>query len=170
MNKNTIGYIACSAALLLGAAPSAFADAVYAKGDWALLADGDLLVFDISKPNKEVDTIKIGNATDVTVTGCNAIVTTDDGKSKGIAVVDLTKYDDLTADLCSSGDDGSGACGPVTYDPDEQVLSIPCVDAFGTTFTLDMKRRGNSDNWHIDFIKDIAAPTSDSDQNKGDDD
>ena|GEM_PF-7086407 len=173
MNKNTIGYIACSAALLFGAAPSAFADAVYAKGERILLADDNLLVFDTGDPDTPLVTIPVGDATDVTVAGCNAIVTTDDGNAKKIAVVDLAGLGDTTADLCSSGD-GDNACGPVTYDPDAQVLSIPCVDAFGTTYTLDMKRRGKSDNWHIDFIKEVTDKESnsgsDSDNADGDDD
>jgi hypothetical protein len=155
MRKKIISFALLISAVSFGPVNSVFADAVYAKGERVLLADDDLMIYDTNDPDTPLEKIEVGNATDVTVSGCNAVVTKGDIGSKEIVVINLTDYDEyLTPGFCN--DDDVKACSNVTYDPDESILSIPCVEAFGKVFTLDMKQRGNSENWQIEFIEEIV--------------
>lgn len=152
MRKKVVSFAVAILAISFGSANLAFADSVYAKGDRVLLADDDLYIYDTSEPDQYLEKITVGDATDVTVSECKAIVTTDNGFAKGIFVVDLATNKNLP-DFCSSdGEHTDDRCN-ATFDPRESVLTIPCVEAFGGMYTVQMKQRGNSDNWYVSFIE-----------------
>ena len=131
----------------------ALAEAVYVDQGKILLADEDLMIFDVSDPGTPLHTVTIGGATDVAVADCQAVVTSTVDGIKSLTVIDLNDHlEHLGGEFCSSS---TSACGEVTYEPNESVLTIPCVDALGATYTLEMKQRGNSDNWYIQFLEEV---------------
>jgi hypothetical protein len=155
-------------AIGIAAASPALGDAVYAKGDWALLADGDLFVIDLDNGPTTLVTGTVNAATDVTVANCRAVVTTTDGSgASGVEVIDLpfalpavlpdVVADDAIADLCPNDvvivdPDECRA----SFDPTSNVLIIPCVDTFGGRYTARMARRGNSNNWEVTFLEEVT--------------
>jgi hypothetical protein len=138
----------------------AIADTVYANSKTALIADDDLLYYRADTGESGVLAPEIG-ATDVTVVGCKAIVTSGAYGAKTVQTIDLIDNQDVDPGFCKK-------CTEAVYDPDEGVLSIPCVEVFGTVYTLDMKQRGNSNNWYVDFF--AESPKSDDDDDGWDDD
>jgi hypothetical protein len=156
MRKKVVSFALLISVISFGSVNPVFADSVYAKGDRVLLADDDLYIYDTSKYDEYLEKITIGNATDVTVSECKAIVTTDDGFAKGIFVVNLTNNENLLNFCSGDGESNEGnnedRC-KATYDPRESALTIPCVEAFGGMYTVQMKQRGNSENWYVSFIE-----------------
>jgi hypothetical protein len=170
-NARRLCSIAAASCLLVGAS-STLADSVYVEDGKIFLADDDLFIYEVSDPSTPIHTELLGAATDVTVEDCKAIVTTGDEGTKNVVVVALEQIDGLES-FCD--DSPVDDCGPVTYDPAGSVLTVPCVEVFGTVYTLDMKQRGNSDNWFIDFIEEVdddgdEKSSGDDEEEIGDDD
>lgn len=176
---------ALATAITLGLANPVLAESTVVQDELIFLANGDLLIYDTDATL--LATVTVGNATDVIISGCKAIITTDSGGTKGITVADLTGNSGLPESFCSGGGNGSGEGtddddddsgdnddGGDDNDSDEEkpfydiingTLTIPYVDADGKAYSLEMKRRGNSDNWEITFIEEVEE----DDSNSGDD-
>jgi hypothetical protein len=161
MRKNFVTKVVLTVGWLLVSATSGFADSVYVKGDTVLLADDNLFIYSIDNDQFPLEEIIVGGATDVTVSGCKAVVTAG-SDSKEIVVVDLSENESVDPGFCKK-------CGEVTYDPEESVLSVPCVEALGKVYTVDMKQRGNSDNWYIKFIAEVEDDDDDDDDDDDED-
>ena len=139
------------------------ADALYVRGDIGYLADQHLFILDLTKaPPTTLETVLIGDATDVTVENCRAVVTTGAAGGKGVVVVDLSDLASLGEGYCSDydGDDDSGggsAGDQVLYDSHKGTLSLFCVEVEGLYYNVIMEQRGSYSNWELTF----AEPTDD---------
>lgn len=85
-------------------------------------------------------------ASAVVIEGDYAVVTFDpDVGDRSIVAVDITsclpEVDELDPLACVA-----------TVDIDEGEMTIPCIEANGETYNIQMERRGNSDNWEVSFV------------------
>jgi hypothetical protein len=154
--------LASAAAFFLGG--PVLADPVDVEDGWIFLADGDLFVYSEDDTIEPKKTYELETATDVLVDDCKAVVTTEDDQGvKGVVVVDLAEEA-----WCSDDADDESQC-IAEFNPSENELSIPCVDAFGDSYTVHMKRRGNSDNWYVSFIDENDDENDDENEDEDND-
>ena len=152
MNNKSFQSAGLAAALILAFVNPALADSVYAQGDRILFADDNLFIMNADNSPSVLEEIVIGDATDVTVSDCKAIVTTNDGESKQLQVVDLSNNENLP-NFCDYEEENECMS---TFIPDTNTLVMPCVDVFGTTHMVKMQRRGNSPNWKVTFYEKLV--------------
>ncbi len=147
--------IAFAACMTLTAASPTWGDSVYAKGDIALFANDDLIVLDISDPDdpKTLANIEVGGASEVTVSECLAVVTKSDESGKDVDVIDLEDISEVPESFCDDDDSEEDEECVATFDPTKNILTIPCVEAFGSMYTARMTQRGNSSNWEVIFLR-----------------
>ncbi len=164
--KKLILSLVLSVSYLFGSVSLASANNVAVQGDLALIADGGLIARNIltnevnacfSDGHFAPDGVTnvsnlLATATDVAIETNNAIITIDvldenlDKIGIDIVTVDITScllITDVVVDVqeCIS-----------TVNIDEGELTIPCVEINGEVVTVEMQRRGNSDNWEVSFI------------------
>jgi hypothetical protein len=137
---------------------TALSEPLVIKGDYAFLADGDLIVYNI-KDVEAVETIDFGDveAVDVAISGTNAVVTVKNNESPlSIMIVDISEYCIADSDSEDENQDSeSSTCENeviADYDIDNGLLTISNIELNGEICTIEMKRRGNSMNWEVIFI------------------
>ena len=142
-DHKAVSTIVTAALLALPFTP-AIADSMYANSKTVLVADDDLLYYRVDTGDSGILEPGLG-ATAVTVLGCSAIVTSGDSGAKTVQSIDLSDNQLVDPGFCNK-------CTEAFYDADEGVLSIPCVEVFGTVYTVDMKQRVDSNDWFVDFF------------------
>ncbi len=164
--KKIMLSIVLSASFLFGHVSLVSADNVAVQGNLALVADGGLVARDIVSGDANacfadghfapdgVTNVSdlLATSTDVAIVANNAVVTYDvldenlDKIGIDIVTVDITsclEISDVVVDVqeCIS-----------TVNIEEGELTIPCVEINGDVVTVEMVRRGNSDNWEVSFL------------------
>ena len=167
MKKIILSFV-LSVSFLFGHVSLVSADNVAVQGNLALIANGGLIARDIVSgdanacfadghfaPDGVTDVSDLlATSTDVAIVANNAVVTYDvldenlDKIGIDIVTVDITSclaISDVIVDVqeCIS-----------TVNAEGNELTIPCVEIDGKTFSVEMERRGNSDNWEVSFFGD----------------
>lgn len=188
MKKLILSFV-LSISFLFGSVGLASANNVAVQGNLALIADGNLLARNIltgdtnicfsdghfapaaDRETKVSVSDLLATATDVAIEANNAVVTYDvldenlDKIGIDIVTVDITSclgINDVVVDVqeCIS-----------TVNIEEGELTIPCVEINGEIVTVEMERRGNSDNWEVSFFgANLNFGSGDHDDDDHDDD
>lgn len=183
--KKIILSIALSVLFLFGNVSLVSAGKVATEGNLALIADGGLVAVGVYEDlpeacfaggilldqlGAEIAAEALVDATDVVIDGDYAVVTIDPEDPlilTTIVTVDITScmaITDVIVDVqeCIS-----------TVNIEEGELTIPCVEINGKVVTVEMERRGNSDNWEVSFLganPNFGSGDDDHDHDDEDDD
>ena len=180
--KKIILSIVLSASFLIGHVSLVSADNVAVQGNLALIANGGLIAKDIVSgdpnacfagghfaPDGVTDVSDLlATSTDVAIIGNNAVVTYDVVVDDVVAGIDIVTVD-ITSCLSISDVIVDVEACISTVNLEEGELTIPCVEIDGNTFTVEMERRGNSDNWEVSFFGDSPVFSHHHDDDEDDD-
>ncbi|MCP4117876.1 MAG: hypothetical protein GY737_21240 [Desulfobacteraceae bacterium] len=173
MKKQFFSVALMVMAILIGFGQTAMANSVYVDDGYALYANGELQLFKVAESNElePVDVVfEITDATEVTVSDGKAFVTTLLGELK---LVDVSAYFDIeTPDQDDDSDSqASGQTPSSQLDLINGVLTITALEPVsGNSYSITMKRRGNSSNWALLSFKKSAEEQPVIDNGNDDDD
>lgn len=160
MKKNILSIL-CAVSLFASGIQSAFADKVAVVEDLVFIADGSIIVKNISDgltnqcladPVLDILGNPVTNATDIVIEGSNAIVTTSTLDANNVPIIDAVIVD-VSSCLTSQVTVPVTECIS-TVDLDAGLLIIPCVEINGSVVTVHMEQRGESSNWEVKFLGD----------------